>query len=105
MDLQLCQRVEEKNRLLRQIAAAGSASSAVTAVDMSEVQERWDAFTTSLHQHDAHLEGQRGELQQQVLRQVEDFKGTIAGFASRSVTAAACIPEIPKSKKCTLMGA
>jgi hypothetical protein len=68
------------------MATTSSSSTLVTPVDLSEVAERWDAFTVSLQQYDAHLEGQRGVLQQAVSRQVEDFKGTIAGFASRLVT-------------------
>ena len=81
--LQLRKRIEDKNRLLRQMASSSTSSTLVTPVDLSEVTERWDAFTASLQQYDAHLEGQRGALQQAVARQVEDFKGTIAGFASR----------------------
>ncbi len=55
----------------------------VAPVDLSAVTEQWDGFTASLQQYDAHLEQQRGQLQAGILRQAEDFKGTVAGFASR----------------------
>jgi hypothetical protein len=57
--LQLRQRVEEKNRLLRHMAAAaqgaaiglgGGGAAAAGAVDLSAVTQRWDGFTASLQQ-------------------------------------------------------
>ncbi|WIA17572.1 hypothetical protein OEZ85_014399 [Tetradesmus obliquus] len=84
---QLRKRVEEKNRLLRQMAAAtpagAAASSALTAVDLAGLSERWDGFVGQLQAYDSHLEGQRAGLQQQLGKKLEDFGGTVAGFASR----------------------
>jgi hypothetical protein len=55
---QLRQRVEEKNRLLRHMAAAapgaalglGGGTGAAAGVDLSGVTQRWDGFTSALQQ-------------------------------------------------------
>jgi hypothetical protein len=87
--LQLRKRVEEKNRLLRQMAAAtpasAAASSSLTPVDLAGLSERWDGFVGQLQAYDSHLEGQQQGLQVQLGKKVEDFAGTVAGFASRWV--------------------
>lgn len=50
------QRVEEKNKLLRQLAApaaglaGGLAGGGAGPVDLSAVTQRWDGFTAALHQ-------------------------------------------------------
>lgn len=81
--------MEEKNRLLRQMAAAtpagAASSSALTVVDLAGLSERWDGFVGQLQAYDSHLEGQRAGLQQQLGKKLEDFGGTVAGFASRWV--------------------
>jgi hypothetical protein len=85
--LQLRKRVEEKNRLLRQMAAAtpagATASSSLTPVDLAGLSERWDGFVGQLQAYDSHLEGQQQGLQLQLGKKVEDFAGAVAGFASR----------------------
>ncbi len=92
---QLRQRIEEKNKLLRQLAASATAATAAVfggssagaaaaaAVDLSDVMQRWDGFTAALQQFDAHLESQRGRLQEQLARRLEQFAGDVTGFGSR----------------------
>ena len=63
-------RVDEKNRLLRSIAAASNLSSAGQLVDMTAVDNAWDSFTAQLQQHDTHLDEQKNQLQGQLARQV-----------------------------------
>lgn len=48
-----------------------------------QVSELWDSFTGQLHQYDGHLAEQREQLQAVTLRQVDEFKGRLTGFASR----------------------
>ena len=62
-------RIEENNRLLRSMA---SSSNAVMGqqVDMTEVDNAWENFTTQLQQHDAQLEDQKQQLQGSLNRQV-----------------------------------
>ena len=90
--LQLRKRIEDKNRLLRQLAAstgssgmAASSSSNLSPVDLSGLSERWDAFVGQLQVYDTHLESQRQGLQQQLAKRIDDFSGTVAGFGSRCV--------------------
>lgn len=86
---QLRKHIEEKNRLLRQLAAGqaaiSSSSSALATVDLSGLAERWDAFVGQLQAYDSHLDAQRQGLQQQLVKRFEDFRGTVVGFASRCV--------------------
>lgn len=88
--LQLRKRIEEKNRLLRHLAASsgpggfsGSSSSSLSPIDLSGLSERWDGFVGQLQVYDAHLEAQRQGLQQKLAKRIEDFSGTIAGFGSQ----------------------
>jgi hypothetical protein len=88
--LQLRKRIEEKNRLLRHLAASSGSSggfsgssSSLSPIDLSGLSERWDGFVSQLQVYDAHLEGQRQGLQQQLAKRIDDFSGTIAGFGSR----------------------
>lgn len=89
--IQLRKRVEDKNRLLRQLAASaaaasgmsGSSNSGLSPVDLSGLSERWDSFVGQLQVYDSHLESQRKGLQQQLTKKIEDFCGTIAGFGAR----------------------
>nr|BBC28429.1 cytoplasmic dynein 1b heavy chain [Yamagishiella unicocca] len=75
-------RIDEKNKLLRQMAGGGRDAS-FAVVDLGEVNNSWDAFTTQLQQFDAHLEEQKNQLAVQIGRQLEEFKGKIAGMNSR----------------------
>lgn len=63
-------RVDDKNRLLKAMAAAGNLTNAGQAVDMTEVDNAWDSFTSQLQQHDTHLDEQKNQLQGQLARQV-----------------------------------
>lgn len=66
-----CRRhVDDKNRLLKSMAAASNLSNAGQTVDMTEVDNAWDSFTTQLQQHDSHLDEQKNQLQGQLARQV-----------------------------------
>jgi hypothetical protein len=56
------------------------------------VSELWDSFTSQLHQYDSHLAEQRTQLQAATARQVEEFKGRLAGFASRCAVGACWEP-------------
>ncbi|MEW5298927.1 MAG: hypothetical protein WDW36_001997 [Sanguina aurantia] len=78
---QVRRRIEEKNRLLRQMAGSGREAFAV--VELGDVNNRWEAFTTQLQQFDAHLEEQKAGLQVQIVKQLDEFRGKVAGFASR----------------------
>ncbi|KAG2426397.1 hypothetical protein HYH02_014824 [Chlamydomonas schloesseri] len=75
-------RIDEKNKLLRQMAGGGR-DAAFAVVDLTEVNNSWDAFTNQLQQFDAHLEEQKGNLAVQIGRQLEEFKGKVAGMNSR----------------------
>lgn len=59
--LQVRRRIEEKNKLLRQMAGSGREAFAV--VELGDVNNQWEAFTTQLQQFDAHLEEQKTGLQ------------------------------------------
>ena len=50
---------------------------------MSEVNNAWESFTTQLQQFDAHLDEQKAQLSVLVAKQLDDFRGKVAGFASR----------------------
>ena len=65
-------RVDDKNRLLKSVASASSLPSVGQAVDMTEVDNAWDSFTSQLQQHDIHLDEQKNQLQGQLARQVKD---------------------------------
>ncbi|KAK9815706.1 hypothetical protein WJX72_008353 [[Myrmecia] bisecta] len=80
--LELRRKVEEKNLLLRAMAAGG-AGNTLAAVDMSGVDNAWEAFTGQLQRHEGHLEEQKDQLQGHVGRQVAEFQSKVAGFASR----------------------
>ena len=67
-----CRRqVDDKNRLLKSMAAASSLLSVGQTVDMTEVDNAWDSFTSQLQQHDVHLDEQKNQLQGQLARQVK----------------------------------
>lgn len=63
-------RIDEKNRLLKSMVAAGNLSSVGQAVDMTQVDNAWDSFTAQLQQHDTHLDEQKNQLQGHLARQV-----------------------------------
>lgn len=63
--------------------AGATISSSLTPVDLSGLGERWDAFVGQLQAYDSNLEVQRQGLQGQLVKKIEDFKGAVAGFASR----------------------
>lgn len=63
-------RVDDKNRLLKAMASAGNLPSAGQTVDMTQVDNAWDSFTSQLQQHDSHLDEQKNQLQGQLTRQV-----------------------------------
>ncbi|KAG1663699.1 hypothetical protein FOA52_013267 [Chlamydomonas sp. UWO 241] len=79
---QVRRRIDEKNKLLRAMAL-NSKDAQYAVVDMGEVNNQWDTFTTQLQQFDCHLEEQKVQLAGQIGKQLEDFKGRISGFASR----------------------
>lgn len=58
-------RIDEKNKLLRQMAGGGREAQ-FAVVDLTEVNNNWDAFTNQLQQFDAHLEEQKNQLAVQV---------------------------------------
>lgn len=58
-------RIDEKNKLLRQMAGGGR-DAAFAVVDLTEVNNSWDSFTTQLQQFDAHLDEQKNQLATQV---------------------------------------
>lgn len=66
-------RVDDKNRLLKAMATAGNLTGAGQAVDMTEVDNAWDSFTSQLQQHDTHLDEQKNQLQGQLARQVTEL--------------------------------
>lgn len=78
----LRRRIDDKNKLLRQMAGNGR-DAQFAVVDLSQVNTTWDTFTTQLQQFDAHLDEQKGQLGQTVQRQLDEFKGRLAGFVSR----------------------
>ena len=63
-------RIDEKNRLLKSMAAAGTVAGVGQPVDMADVDNAWDSFTAQLQQHDTHLDEQKNQLQGQLTRQV-----------------------------------
>jgi len=63
-------RIDEKNRLLKSMAAAGGMAGVGQPVDMTDVDNAWDSFTSQLQQHDTHLDEQKNQLQGQLARQV-----------------------------------
>ena len=68
-----CRRhIDEKNRLLKSVAAVGSVAGLGQPVDMADVDNAWDAFTAQLQQHDTHLDEQKNQLQGQLARQVRN---------------------------------
>ncbi|GLI62890.1 cytoplasmic dynein 1b heavy chain [Volvox africanus] len=75
-------RIDEKNKLLRQMAGGGR-DAAFAVVDLADVNNSWDAFTTQLQQFDAHLEEQKNQLGVQISRQLDEFKAKVAGMNSR----------------------
>ncbi|KAG2486208.1 hypothetical protein HYH03_015170 [Edaphochlamys debaryana] len=75
-------RIDEKNKLLRQMAGGGREAQ-FAVVDLTEVNNSWDAFTNQLQQFDAHLEEQKNALAVQIAKQIDEFKGKVAGMNSR----------------------
>lgn len=57
-------RIDDKNRLLRSMAANAGPNSAsqFVPVDVSEINGLWDAFIAQLYQYDAHLDQQKDQL-------------------------------------------
>eukprot|EP00955_Chlamydomonas_euryale_P024623 259694-Chlamydomonas_euryale.AAC.4 len=80
--VQVRRRIDEKNKLLRAMAA-NSKDAQYAVVDMGEVNNQWEAFTTQLQQFDAHLEEQKVQLAGTIAKQLDDFRGRIGGFGSR----------------------
>jgi hypothetical protein len=70
------------------VPASRHLTPAPCAAHHHQVSELWDSFTGQLHQYDGHLAEQREQLQAVTLRQVEEFKGRLAGFASRCASRA-----------------
>lgn len=87
--LNLRRKVEDKNKLIRQMGAAiGSntstgSSAALGAVDMTDLNNEWETFQTKLQQHETHLEEQKNQLKGQIERNISDFNSKINGFALR----------------------
>nr|BCL66104.1 cytoplasmic dynein 1b heavy chain [Volvox africanus] len=75
-------RIDEKNKLLRQMAGGGR-DAAFAVVELADVNNSWDTFTTQLQQFDAHLEEQKNQLGVQISRQLDEFKSKVAGMNSR----------------------
>lgn len=75
-------RIDDKNKLLRAMAVNGKEAQ-YAVVDMSDVNNAWESFTTQLQQFDAHLDEQKAQLSVLVVKQLDDFRGKVAGFASR----------------------
>ena len=67
--VQLRQRIEEENKLLRQMTGSASDSPTVI-VDMRDIANEWDSFTTQIQQYGDTLEEQKERLQEQILKQV-----------------------------------
>nr|ADI46936.1 DHC1bm [Volvox carteri f. nagariensis] len=83
IDIQAARRrIEEKNKLLRQMAGGGR-DAAFAVVDLTDVNNSWDAFTTQLQQFDAHLEEQKNQLGVQISRQLSEFKSKVSGISCR----------------------
>ncbi|KAJ9505745.1 hypothetical protein QJQ45_029246, partial [Haematococcus lacustris] len=80
---QVKRRIEEKNKLLRAMAAGTGREAAFAAVDLTEANAAWEAFSTQLQQFDANLEEQKTQLATAIEKQVDEYKGKLAGFASR----------------------
>jgi dynein heavy chain 2 len=66
-------RIDEKNKLLRAMAGTGK-ESAYAVVDLSEVNNQWEAFTTQLQQFDAHLDEQKQQLGTVIAKQLDEFR-------------------------------
>ena len=75
-------RIDEKNKLLRAMAASGK-DAAYAVVDLTEVNNAWESFTTQLQQFDANLEEQKGQLGGLIAKQLDEFKSKVVGFSSR----------------------
>nr|ADI46856.1 DHC1bf [Volvox carteri f. nagariensis] len=75
-------RIDEKNKLLRQMAGGGR-DATFAVVDLADVNSSWDAFATQLQQFDAHLEEQKNQLGVQIGRQLDEFKGKVVGMNNR----------------------
>lgn len=89
--LNLRRKIEDKNKLIRQMATAigtssglaGGSGAAMAGVDMSELNNEWETFQTKLQQHETHLEDQKNQLKGQIERNITEFKSKVNGFASR----------------------
>lgn len=79
---QVRRRIEDKNKLLRAMAVNGKEAQ-YAVVDMSDVNNAWESFTTQLQQFDAHLEEQKQQLAGVIAKQLDDFRAKVAGFTSR----------------------
>ncbi|GMH35100.1 hypothetical protein BSKO_02968 [Bryopsis sp. KO-2023] len=75
-------RVEEKNKLLRQMAGGGNAAQ-FAVVDLKEIVNEWEGFTTQLQQHGQVLEERKEQLQHHIVKQIDEFSGRIVGLSSR----------------------
>ena len=82
--------MEDKNKLIRQMAtaigsnsAAAGGGAAMAAVDMTDLNNEWETFQNKLQQHETHLEDQKSQLKGQIERNITDFKSKVNGFASR----------------------
>ena len=83
-------KISERNRLLRVLAgsgavalAGGGGDDAAGAVDVTALQENWDAFTRELQQHERHLEGQKDTLKQKIIDRAQQLTPQLEGIADR----------------------
>ena len=90
------QRLEEKNRLLRAMAAGGGSGSGSigdgteyyqtvpdSAVDAAAVTARLDTLAAGLQRFDGHLEAERARLRAELARRLEALGGDVAALAAR----------------------
>jgi hypothetical protein len=96
---QLRKRIEDKNKLLQQLAGgvSGSSSSSSSSrggitfsrslslapIHLVGLDDRWDVFVAQLQDFDGHLDAQRSRLQKQLAVRLEAFESSVAAFASR----------------------
>ncbi len=87
---QIKRRIDEKNKLLRAMAAGTGREAAFASVDMTEVNTAWESFTTQLQQFDAHLEEQKAQLAVAIGKQLDDFRRVFAHTHTYTPRARTC---------------
>ncbi|CAD7696588.1 unnamed protein product [Ostreobium quekettii] len=80
--LELRRRIEEKNKLVKQVAMSGNYGYG-GLVDMRDISNEWDTFTAQLQQHGETLEERQDQLRRQILKQIDEFKERLEGFSYR----------------------